>query len=303
MFTLLQTNTTSILEKAEEGILNFRLIDTSKFTLTLWDVIVIAIIIVIAALLLQLIKRGIFKAKRIDIGKKHSLYSLVKYIVVVITFMWALQSMGVNVSLLMGGSAALLVGVGLGLQSLFSDFVSGIILLADSSIQVGDVIEVDGLVCQVSRIKLRTTQVVTRDDKYILLPNTQLTKNRIINWSHNNEKSRFDVSVDVDYASDPRQVISVLKEAATENPEIEKSPTPFVRLNGFEESSLKFTVYFWAKNMFRVENIKSDVRKKIFDKFRENKILIPFPQRTMHYSPDNDLRIFKKDDTQQTQNN
>lgn len=176
MLTLLQADPTSMLEKAEESILNFKLIDTSKFALTLWDVVVIAIIILGATLLLQLIKKGIFSAKGIETGKKYSLYNLVKYIVVFITFMWALQSLGVNVSLLMGGSAALLVGIGLGLQNLFSDFVSGIILLADSSIRVGDVIEVDGLVCQVTKIKLRTTQVVTRDDKCILLPNTQLTK-------------------------------------------------------------------------------------------------------------------------------
>ena len=295
MLTLLQADPTSMLEKAEESILNFKLIDTSKFALTLWDVVVIAIIILGATLLLQLIKKGIFSAKGIETGKKYSLYNLVKYIVVFITFMWALQSLGVNVSLLMGGSAALLVGIGLGLQNLFSDFVSGIILLADSSIRVGDVIEVDGLVCQVTKIKLRTTQVVTRDDKCILLPNTQLTKNRIINWSHNNEKSRFDDSVGVDYGSDPQQVIAILKQVAQENPEVETSPAPFVRFNKFADSSLEFTVYFWAKNMFRVENIKSSIREKIFEKFRANNITIPFPQRTLHYAPDTELGVSKND--------
>lgn len=295
MFTLLQADTVSIIEKAEESILNFRLIDTTKFTLTLWDLIVIAIIIAVATLILQLIKRGIFKTKKIDIGKQHSLYNLVKYIVIVITFMWTLQSLGVNVSLLMGGSAALLVGVGLGLQNMFSDFVSGIILLADSSIQVGDVIEVDGLVCQVSRIKLRTTQVITRDDKYILLPNTQLTRNRIINWTHNNEKSRFDVSVGVDYASDVKKVESLLLEVCNENKNVLENPKPFVRLNEFGDSSVKFTVYFWAKNMFRVENIKSDVRKAIFAKFAEHKVSIPFPQRVLHYAQETEKPVFGED--------
>lgn len=292
MFTLLQANTASIIEKAEESILNFRLIDTTKFTLTLWDLIVISIIIAVSTLILQLIKRGIFKTKKIDIGKHHSLYNLVKYIVIVITFIWALQSLGVNVSLLLGGSAALLVGVGLGLQNMFSDFVSGIILLADSSIQVGDVIEVDGLVCQVSRIKLRTTQVITRDDKYILLPNSQLTKNRIINWTHNNEKSRFEVSVGVDYASDAEKVERLLLEVCKENKDVLENPKPFVRLNEFGDSSVKFTVYFWAKNMFRVENIKSDVRKAIFAKLAEHKVSIPFPQRVLHYAQEDKKPAF-----------
>lgn len=158
MFSTLQINPSDLLSPSEGKLLNFRLIETSKFSLTVWDAIIISIITLTAFFVLKLIKNAIFRNKNIDTGKQHSLY---------------------NLTLLMGGSAALLVGVGLGLQNMFSDFVSGIILLADSSIRVGDVIEVNGLVCEVSRIRLRTTEVLTRDDKYILLPNTQLTKIRL----------------------------------------------------------------------------------------------------------------------------
>lgn len=272
-----------LLETSANGFLNYKLIDTTKFSLTIWDAVVIAAIIIITIFGLKLIKKAIIRNKRIDSGKQYSLYNLTKYIVVVIATIWILQTIGVKFTLLIGGSAALLVGVGLGLQNLFSDFVSGIILLVDSSIKVGDVIEVNGLVCEVKKINLRTTQVITRDDKFILLPNSLLTKNSIINWTINLDSSRFDVSVGVDYSSDIDVVSKILIDACNEEPEIESAPSPFVHLKEFEDSSLKFTVYFWAKNMFRVENIKSNVRKRIFAKFAEQGVSIPFPQRVLQY--------------------
>lgn len=175
---------------------NLVLLETSKFSLRIWDLIIISIIILITILLLRIIKGAIMKNKKIDKGKQYSLYNLTRYIILVIATMWILQYLGMKLTILLGGSAALLVGIGLGLQNMFSDFVSGIILLIDSSIKVGDVIEVNNLVSQVNQINLRTTQVVTRDDKYILLPNSLLTRNNIINWTHNMDASRFDVSVE-----------------------------------------------------------------------------------------------------------
>ena len=193
-------------DRPVDNFLNLMIIHTSKFTLRVWDLIIITLIILITGLALKLIKNGLKKSKTLDPGKQYSLYNLTKYIVIIFAIIWIMQYMGVKVTLLLGGSAALLVGVGLGLQNLFSDFVSGIILLIDSSIKVGDVIEVNGLVCEVNQIKLRTTQVVTRDDKFILLPNSSLTKNNIINWTHHFAASRFDISVGVSYDSDVNQV-------------------------------------------------------------------------------------------------
>ena len=281
----LLSGTRNLIEQTtgSENILNYRLINSAKFELTVWDLISVAIIIFVTLLVLNLVKKAFLSNKKIDLGKRYSLFNLTRYVIITIAFIWSLRSLGVNVTLLVGGSAALLVGVGMGLQNLFSDFVSGIILLIDSSIKVGDVIEVNGLVCQVSKIDLRTTQVLTRDDKYILLPNTQLTKNNIINWTHNTDNSRFDVSVGVDYSSDVDLVIKLMKEACEENEHVSKQPVPFVRFSNFGDSSLDFTVYFWARNLFRVENIKSEIRYAINKKFRENQVQIPFPQRVLHF--------------------
>lgn len=194
----------------------------------------------------------------------------------------------------MAGSAALLVGIGLGLQNLFSDFVSGIVILVDSTIKVGDVLDVDGLVCKVEEINIRTTLVLTRDDKFILLPNTLLTKNKIVNWTHSKNTSRFEVNVGVDYASDVNLTMRLIKEAGLEQKDVLKHPEPFVRFNDFGSSSLDFTLYFWVDDVFRAENAKSEIRVNIFNKLSENNITIPFPQRVLHFEKNTAEDLFMK---------
>ncbi|PJB12327.1 MAG: mechanosensitive ion channel protein MscS [Flavobacteriales bacterium CG_4_9_14_3_um_filter_40_17] len=215
-------------------------------------------------------------------SKKYSLYNLMKYFIIVLAVGISLQILDFNLSVLIAGSAALLVGLGLGLQNLFSDYVSGIIILFDSTVKVGDVIEINGLVCKVEEINLRTTTVLTRNDKYIILPNTDLTRNQLINWTHSDIASRFEVNVGVDYSSDVKLVMKILFEAAINQPGVLKNPKPFTRFTDFGESSLNFSIIFWSEDVFRVENIKSELRVKIFDKLNENNITIPFPQRVVH---------------------
>lgn len=194
----------------------------------------------------------------------------------------------------MAGSAALLVGIGLGLQNLFSDFVSGIIILIDSSIKVGDILDVDGLICQVEKINLRTTLVLTRDDKFILLPNSLLTKQKIVNWTHSKNISRFEVDVNVARSSDVELTMKLIKEAGLERKDVLKDPDPFVRLNNFGTSSLDFTLYFWVNNVFRVENTKSAIRVILYKKLKENNINIPFPQHVLHVEKENIKDVTKE---------
>ena len=298
---LVLTQKTSHADVPPSKFFNLILFETSKFSLRLWDVLVIALVILITTLVLRIIKSATTKSKKFDKGKQYSLYNLIRYVVLTISVMWVLQYLGMKLTILLGGSAALLVGIGLGLQNMFSDFVSGIILLIDSSIKVGDIIEVNNLVSQVSQINLRTTQVVTRDDKYILLPNSSLTKNNIINWTHNLDASRFDVSVGVGYDSDVDLVKRLFLEVVDEHDEVMKAPKPFVRLNDFGDSSIRFTVYFWSHNIFRVENIKSDIRFAIFRKFNKYHIDIPLPQHVIHQYKEergSEFKRYHKDDIQ-----
>jgi small-conductance mechanosensitive channel len=182
----------------------------------------------------------------------------------------------------MAGSAALLVGIGFGLQSVFSDFISGIIILVDASVKVNDVIELDSLVGTVKEINFRTTTVMTRDEKYIIIPNSDLTSNRLINWTHSQVTSRFEVQVGVDYSSDVDLVMNILVKAVNKHPKVLKKPEPFVRFTEFADSSLNFNILFWSDDIFRIENVKSEIRVEIFRLFKENNIQIPFPQRVLH---------------------
>jgi len=147
---------------------------------------------------------------------------------------------------------------------------------------VGDIIEVNGTVGRVIKIGLRTTTLYTRDDIYIILPNTILTKNELINWTYSEVTSRFDLSVGVDYSSNIDLVMKILKDASLNIEGILKQPVPFVRFSDYGDSAIIFTLYFWSDEVFRVENIKSQLRIKIFEEFKSNSIQIPFPQRVLY---------------------
>lgn len=263
-------------------IIDYTLFKDGEFDIKVISILKLVVFIILVLFLLKVIKKTIYKVDKFDIAKKYSIYSLVRYLIIVVAIITGLQLFGFNLSVLVAGSAALLVGIGLGLQNLFSDFVSGIILLVDSSVKVGDVIEINGMVCIVQEINLRTTTVLTRDDKYIILPNSDLTRNQLINWTHSNLASRFEVTVGVDYSSDVHEVMKVLKEAVDSQTGVLKAPNPFVRFTDFGDSSLNFSIIFWSEELFRIENIKSNLRIKIFELFRENSITIPFPQRVVH---------------------
>lgn len=264
-----------------KDIMNFLLLDIGNVKIKVSTVLLFLIFIIGVYTILFLLKKTIYKIKKIDAGKKYSIYNLIKYIILVFSLIFGLQIFGVNISVVIASSAALLVGLGLGLQYLFSDFISGVILLLDSSIKVDDIIDVKGLVCKVQEINLRTTTVLTRDDKYIILPNTDLTRNQIINWTHSDLNSRFEINVGVDYKSDVKLVMKIMEEVVATHVGIRTEPKPFVRFNNFGDSSLDFTVYFWSEEVFRVENIKSDIRVQLFEEFKNHGINIPFPQRVI----------------------
>lgn len=161
-------------------LLKYPIIEINSVKLTLLLLIYLAIFWIFIFIILYLIKRLIQRQEKIEPSKKYSIITLLRYFVYFIGIILSLQLIGFDTTLLIAGSTALLVGLGLGIQNLFSDYISGIIILFDSSIKVGDVLDIDGLICRVIEINLRTTKVETRDDKYILLPNTDLTRKHII---------------------------------------------------------------------------------------------------------------------------
>ncbi|MGB5461056.1 MAG: mechanosensitive ion channel domain-containing protein [Eudoraea sp.] len=266
-------------------ILEFEIFSLSNYTIRVSDLVTILIIIVITKLSLWLIKKALFrkyKFRKTDPGTTYALYQIIKYVIWVMAIGLLLETIGVKVTLLLAGSAALLVGVGLGLQQTFNDVISGIILLSERSIKIDDVLEIDGDVVKIEGIGLRTSKALNRDDISIIIPNSLITTSKVINWSHQSKKTRFKIDVGVAYGSDVEKVIKILEESAFEHPEVSNRELVEARLMNFGNSSLDFQLLFFSKNIFRIGKAKSDIRRIINKKFAENKVTIPFPQMDLH---------------------
>jgi small-conductance mechanosensitive channel len=179
-------------------------------------------------------------------------------------------------------SASLFVGLGFALQYPFQDIISGILIILDQSLHVGDIIEVEGKVGRVFEIRLRTTRALTRDDKVIVIPNHKFLTDSIYNYTQNHKTTREAVRVGVAYGSDVQLVTILLLEAVAEQRNILKSPKPFVLFEDFGDSALIFSVSFYITDSFGDPQIKSNVRYAIDTKFRKNNVSIPFPQRDVH---------------------
>lgn len=222
----------------------------------------------------------------LDYGKSRSVIQITKYLIWIVGIFVGIGAMGLKLTFIIASVSALLVGVGFGLQNIFNDFFSGIIILFDRSVKVNDIVQVGDIVGRITEIGIRTSKLLNRDNIILIIPNSKFTTDNVINWSHMDDKSRFNVSVGVAYGSDVRKVEKILLECAYNNKSIESNPPPFVRFEDFGESSLDFSLFFWTTNSFFVENIKSELRFSIDEKFRNNDVNIPFPQRDLHLRTD-----------------
>lgn len=277
------------MDERVNSILETELINVGKHTFEIADLVSIATIIVLTIVVMWLIRKLLFRKKfkeRVDFGNIYAIYRIIKYIVWVVAIVLILDTIGLKVTGLIAGSAALLVGVGLGLQQTFNDIVSGVILLTEGSIKMGDVLEVEGDVVMIQEIGLRTSKCLNRDNISIIIPNSLITTSKVINWSHQSRDTRFKIEVGVAYGSDVPKVIQTLEESAKEHTEVTKEGTVEARFTGFGNSSLDFTLLFFSENVFRIEKVKSDIRKNIDRKFRERNITIPFPQVDLHVRSD-----------------
>ena len=245
-----------------------------------------AILIILAARLVfwmvtQLFLYRYYKRSKIDTGSQYAINQLLKYVIYTMAILWAISSLGIKVTVLLGGAAALLVGIGLGLQQTFNDFFSGIVLLFERSVEIGHVLNIGGMIGTVQKIGLRTSLIETRESITVVVPNSKLVTDNVINWSHLDKKVKFIISVGVAYGSDTKLVKNILLKVAEEHPEVVEHPNPFVRFTNFGNSSLDFELHFFSRNFMRIEDVKSDLRFEIDNNFRENDVEIPFPQRVV----------------------
>jgi len=271
------------------AIFAFPLLTTEKVSITVGNVLVLIIILVITRILARLvriiIKKNFSRKAWVDEGKEYTVFKLTKYGLYGFAVLLGLTSMGIDMKLILAGAGALLVGIGFGLQYLFYDLISGLIILFEGPIKVGDVIEVDGLVAKVKQIDIRTSKVITRNGKYIIIPNSKLIGEKVVNWSHGSELTRFNVEVGVKYGSDTSLVKDVLYNCVLRHPDVSKIREIIVRFENFGDSALIFTVFFWAKKTWVVETLQSEIRFEIDREFRAKGIIVPFPQRDIHIVP------------------
>ena len=242
-------------------------------------------VIVLARIGLVLVRRGLRRARRVssmDEGKQFIIRRLLTSVVWTLAAMGVLSVLGVDLTALWAGSAALLVGVGIGLQGFFNDVISGFVLLFEGGVAVGNVLEVNGELVRVERIDLRSTRVVTVAGELIVLPNSKVAGEAVVNLSQGDGAMRIRVNVGVAYGTDVALVTRVLSEAMALQPEVRKDPQPAVFFQDFGESSLDFSVMGWLDDPWDRMGIQSRVRTAIDAKFREHGIVVPFPQRDVH---------------------
>ncbi|MBT8292579.1 MAG: mechanosensitive ion channel [Eudoraea sp.] len=264
-----------------KNILEFELISIGEYKLRVYSIITILFILVLTKTILWLINRALNRKSK-STKDSYALFQIIKYIIWVIAVGFMLEAIGVKVTVLIAGSAALLVGIGLGLQQTFNDIISGIILLSEKSIRMGDVLDIDGVVVKIQSIGLRTSKGINTDDISMIIPNSLITTNKVINWSHQSEKARFRVDVGVSYGSDIDLVIKVLEESVIEHPDVYDKKLIEARLINFGTSSLDFQVLFYSENIFSIGKVKSDIRRIIHKNLDINNITIPFPQLDLH---------------------
>lgn len=267
-------------------LLNFELISTEKFSLTVFDMIELILVIIVTRVIVLLIRRLIRRQVnrgKLDLGNSHAVFQIIRYILWVMAITVMIEAIDLKLTFLLAGGAALLVGLGLGLQEIFKDLISGFFMLFEGNLKVADIVELEGnLVGKVKQLGFRTTKIETRDRVILIIPNSKFIADRLINWSHLEKMTRFHVNVGVAYGSDVDIVTNILHEVAREHPKIAKNPKPLVMFTDFGNSSLDFKLHFWTDDSFWVEIIKSDLRYAINRKFIENKVTIPFPQRDVH---------------------
>ncbi len=266
--------------------LKYKLIDLDNYVFTIQDIIEVVLILIITKIVLLIIKKALYKVKRLKEENLEDLYTLnkiISYFVWIISIILIINSLGFKITAILTGSAALLVGVGLGLQQTFNDFISGIILLFEGKTRVGDLLEVEGKLMTLTNIDLRTTEGIDRDGISIIIPNSKIVTDKVINWTHQQDKKiRFRIKVGISYGSDVELAIQILESCAKEHPEVIDKDMVEARFVDFGNSSLDFELLFFSKTIFRVGRIESEIRRKINQRFIENNITIPFPQMDIH---------------------
>lgn len=253
--------------------------------------VILAILIVslanrISKITTRYILPNVYKRYQLDRGVQFTFDRVFHYTVMVIALVVSLTTVGIDLSALTVFAGVLGVGIGFGLQNIASNFISGIILLFERPIKVGDRVIIDDLIGDVEKISMRATVIKTIHNEHVIVPNSYFLEEQVVNRSYGDPRMRLVVPVGVAYGSDVNKVKELLLRAAHEEHEthsvVLEQPEPYVNFNAFGESSLDMELFVWISNSNQVITTKSSLNFRINQLFQENDIEIPFPQRDLH---------------------
>jgi small-conductance mechanosensitive channel len=266
---------------------NFELfhLGDSPFTTKTFLLLILSLFLLffISSKIRKVLVKKIFPRYDLDIGVSQSMATIVRYVLIIIGLIIIFQTTGIDLSAIGLLVGALGVGIGFGLQNITNNFISGLIILFERPIKVGDRIELDDLAGNIIDISARATTIITNDNIVVIVPNSDFINSRVINWSHNNKQVRLNFPVGVSYNEDPVKIRKLLTEVTIANPGILSSPKPYILFDGFGDSSLNFNVLVWTSEFIdRPKILRSELYYEIFAKFKEHNVEIPFPQQDIH---------------------
>jgi len=245
--------------------------------------LVLTLLILLARVVAQVLLRRALARTRVDPALQFAVVRIVGYSLVLLAVYIALNLAGFDLGALAVLAGAIGVGLGFGLQNIANNFISGIIILAERPIKLGDRVEVGGIAGRIRRISLRSTTVITNDNISIIVPNSDFITQTVINWSHGDPKVRIRLPVGVAYGTDTEKLTRVLLEVAAANEHVLPDPIPAVYFDGFGDSSLNFELAVWTQDLASSpRRFRSELNFAIERAFREHGIEIPFPQRDLH---------------------
>ncbi|OYX20321.1 MAG: mechanosensitive ion channel protein MscS [Algoriphagus sp. 32-45-6] len=258
-----------------ESKLTFALILTLIFSFT--------ILFVGSEWIRRLLVKKILAKRDMTLGTKESIGTIVKYILIVAGMFSILQTNGIDLSAFGVLAGAIGVGIGFGLQNITNNFISGLVILFEQPIKVGDRIEVGDVTGDVVKISSRATTVITNDNISIIVPNSKFIDSEVINWSHNEHRIRFNFPVGVSYKENPEKIKRILMEVARANPGVLKSPECDVLFDSYGDNSINFNLRVWTSTYVNKPKVlRSELYYEIFRRFGEENVEIPFPQRDIH---------------------
>jgi small-conductance mechanosensitive channel len=254
--------------------------------ITLDRVIVAAVAIYLTFLLswaLRAFARSqVYPRWELERGVGDSMNSLLHYVLIVFGLFVGLGALGVELQNFAILAGALGIGIGFGLQNIVNNFVSGLILLFERPVRVGDTVVIDEEFGMIQKIGLRSTKVLRVDQSEVIVPNADLVSEKVVNWTLTTQVARLVIPVGVAYGTDPARVLKIVTEVAAAHPDVLPDPPPLSLFIGFGESSLDFEIRVWVEAFEKRLPVRSDILTEIARRFADEKIEIPFPQRDLH---------------------